>query len=188
MTPMLLIRTLVSSRPDLSGYKDITTAYKISFKSLARRYIKLHDEIADIDVMMNSIVDELAPELVKQKAIGQVTASQLLITLGDNPERMKSEASFEALWGVSLTLASSGKTNRHRLNRGGDRAANSTLQIIAIGKFRTDKKTNKYIEKHTSEGLSKMEIIGCLKRYIAIEVYHLLKNRQSHINSTKIID
>jgi hypothetical protein len=77
MTPMLLIRTLVSSRPDLSGYKDITTAYKISFKSLARRYIKLHDEIADIDIMMNSIVDELAPELVKQKAIGQVTASQL---------------------------------------------------------------------------------------------------------------
>ena len=141
LTRMQLIRTLASSRPDLSGYKDIATAYKIAFKSLARRYIELHDEIADLDIMMNAIVDELAPEFIEQKAIGYVTTSQLLITLGDNPERMKSEASFAALCRMSPIPASSGKTNRHRLNRGGDKAANNALHIIAILRLRTDQRT-----------------------------------------------
>ena len=186
MTRMQLIRILASSRPNLSDYKDITSAYRIAFKSLARRYLELHDEIADLDVMMNSIVNELAPELVQQKAIGFVTAAQLLITIGDNPERLKSEASFAALCGVSPIPASSGKTHRHRLNRGGDRAANSALHIIAIGRLRTDQRTKDYIAKRTSEGRSKMEIIRCLKRYIAREVYYLLKNRNADINSTQI--
>ena len=141
LTRMQLIRTLASSRPDLSGYKDIATAYKIAFKSLARRYIELHEEIADLDIMMNAIVDELAPEFIEQKAIGYVTTSQLLITLGDNPERMKSEASFAALCRMSPIPASSGKTNRHRLNRGGDKAANNALHIIAILRLRTDQRT-----------------------------------------------
>lgn len=140
MTRMQLIRTLGSWRPDASEYRNVTNVYRISLKSLARRYLELHDEIADLDVMIAAIVDELAPELIKRNAIGYESASQLLITAGDNPQRLRSESGFAALCGVSPVPVSSGKTNRYRLNRGGDRAANSALHIIAIGRLRTDDK------------------------------------------------
>ena len=91
--------------------------------------------------MIAAIVQELAPELIARNSIGHNSAAQLLLTAGDNPERLKSEASFAALCGVSPVPASSGKTVRHRLNRGGDRAANSALHIIAIGRLRTDERT-----------------------------------------------
>jgi transposase len=186
MTRMNLIRTLASTRPDLTNYKDITSAYRITLKSLARRYVELHDEIADLDKMIATILETLAPELIEQKAIGYEKAAQLLITLGDNPERLRSESSFAALCGVSPIPASSGKTNRHRLNRGGDRAANSALHIIAIGRLRTEERSQAYVKKRTSDGKSKMEAIRCLKRYIAREVYYLLKNRNAYINSVQI--
>ena len=127
MTRMQLVRTLAAWRPDLTAYRDVEAAYRISLKSLARRYLELHDEIADLDAMIGAIVDELAPNLVARNSIGHVGAAQLLLTAGDNPERLRSEASFAALCGVSPVPASSGKTIRHRLNRGGDRAANSAL-------------------------------------------------------------
>lgn len=186
MTRMQLIRTLAAWRPDLSGYRDISTAYKIALKSLARRYLELHDEIADLDVMISVIVDELAPELITGKAIGYESAAQLLITIGDNPERLKSEASFAALCGVNPIPASSGKVNRHRLNRGGDRAANSALHIIAIGRLRTDAKTKEYVEKRLTQGHTKLEALRCLKRYIAREVYYTLRKRNNLINSAQI--
>lgn len=138
MTRMQLVRTLAAWRPDLTGYRKVESAYKISLKSLGRRYLELHDEIADLDAMIRAIVDELAPNLVARNSIGHVGAAQLPLTAGDNPERLRSEASFAALCGVSPVPASSGKTIRHRLNRGGDRAANSALHIIAIGRLRTD--------------------------------------------------
>ncbi|MDT4482670.1 transposase, partial [Escherichia coli] len=118
MTRMQLIRTLGSWRPDASEYRNVTNVYRISLKSLARRYLELHDEIADLDVMIAAIVDELAPELIKRNAIGYESASQLLITTGDNPQRLRSESGFAALCGVSPVPVSSGKTNRYRLNRG----------------------------------------------------------------------
>ena len=186
MTRMQLIRTLAAWRPDLGGYRDISIAYKIALKSLARRYLELHDEIADLDVMISALVDELAPELVAGKAIGYESAAQLLITVGDNPERLKSEASFAALCGVNPIPASSGKINRHRLNRGGDRAANSALHIIAIGRLRTDAKTKEYVEKRITQGNTKLEALRCLKRYIAREIYHILRKRNNFINSTQI--
>ncbi len=136
--------------------------------------------------MIASIVDELAPELIKRNAIGYESASQLLITAGDNPQRLQSEPGFAALCGVSPVPVSSGKTNRHRLNRGGDRAANSALHIIAIGRLRTDKKTQEYVAKRVAEGHSKMEALRCLKRYIAREVFTLLRNQNRQINSTQI--
>ena len=120
------IRTLGSWRPDASEYRNVTNVYRISLKSLARRYLELHDEIADLDVMIAAIVDELAPELIKRNAIGYESASQLLITAGDNPQRLRSESGFAALCGCQPGPRSSGKTNRYRLNRGGDRAANCT--------------------------------------------------------------
>ena len=186
MTRMQLIRTLAAWRPDLSAYRDVETAYRISLKSLARRYLELHDEIADLDTMIVAIVEELAPELVARNAIGHGSAAQLLLTAGDNPERLRSEASFAALCGVSPVPASSGKTVRHRLNRGGDRAANSALHIIAICRLRTDPRTQAYVAKRVTEGHSKLEAIRALKRYIAREVFTLIARRQKEINQTRI--
>ena len=162
------------------------TAYRIALKSLARRYLELHDEIADLDVMIKAIVDDLAANLVEQNSIGYNCAAQLLITAGANPDRLRSEASFAALCGVSPIPASSGKINRHRLNRGGDRAANSALHIIAIGRLRCEERTQKYVARRIADGLSKLEAIRCLKRYIAREVFNLIQHRYRQINQTQI--
>lgn len=187
LTRMKLIRTLAAWRPDLTAYRDIEAAYKISLKSLARRYLELHDEIADLDVMVVAIVDELAPDLVVRNSIGPNSAAQLLLTAGDNPERLRSEASFAALCGVNPVPASSGKTIRHRLNRGGDRHANSALHVIAIGRLRTDPRTKDYVAKRVAEGHSKLEAIRALKRYIAREVFAVITRRQKQINTGGIV-
>ena len=91
MTRMQLIRTLASWRPDLTAYRDVEMAYRITLKSLARRYLELHDEIADLDTMIAAIVDELAPNLVARNSIGHAGAAQLLLTAGDNPEKLRSK-------------------------------------------------------------------------------------------------
>ena len=101
LTRLRLIRALASWRPDLTAYRDLDSAYRIGLKSLARRYLELHDEIADLDVMIAAIIDELAPNLVARNSIGHIGAAQLLLTAGDNPERLRSEASFASLCGVS---------------------------------------------------------------------------------------
>lgn len=182
MTRMQLIRTLAAWRPDLTDHRSVVSAYRITLKSLGRRYLELHDEIADLDTMIVAIVDELAPALVARNSIGHASAAQLLVTAGDNAERLHSEASFAALCGASPVPASSGKTTRHRLNRGGDRAANSALHIIAIGRLRTDPRTKAYIARRVTEGHSKLEAIRCLKRYIAREVFSLINQRKREIN------
>ncbi|MFC5508854.1 MULTISPECIES: IS110 family transposase [Hyphomicrobiales] len=186
MTRMQLVRTLAAWRPDLTSYREIEAAYRIALKSLARRYLELHDEIADLDTMIAAIVDELAPNLVTRNSIGHTGAAQLLLTAGGNPDRMRSEASFAALCGVSPVPASSGKTVRHRLNRGGDRAANSALHIIAIGRLRTDQKTKDYVARRVAEGHSKLDAIRAIKRYLAREVFALIMQRQKEINATRI--
>jgi transposase len=185
LTRMQLIRTLAAWRPDLTEYRNVTSAYRIALKSLGRRYLELHDEIADLDTVIAALVTELAPELVARNAIGNESAAQLLLTAGDNPERLKSEARFAALCGASPVPASSGKVTRHRLNRGGDRAANSALHIIAIGRLRTDSRTQAYVNKRMAEGHSKLEAIRCLKRYIAREVFGLIRRRNRQINQTQ---
>jgi transposase len=136
ITRMQLIRTLAASRPDLTAYRQVEEAYRIALKSLARRYLELHDEVGELDDMFGAIVKDLAPELLAQTAIGLNSAAQLPLKAGDNPDRLRSEASFAALCGVSPVPASSGKTLRHMLNRGGDRAANSAIRIIVIGRLR----------------------------------------------------
>lgn len=180
------IRTLAAWRPDLTAYREVGEAYHISLKSLARRYPELHDEIADLDDMIEAIVKDLAPELLVQTAIGLNSAAQLLLTAGDNPERLKSEASVAALCGVSPVPASSGKTVRHRLNRGGDRAANSAIHIIAIGRLRLDPRTQAYVAKRIAAGNSKLEAIRSLKRYIAREVFGIIMRRHKQINQMQI--
>jgi transposase len=186
MTRMQLVRTLATWRPDMTSFREVEAAYRIALKSLARRYLELHDEIADLDTMIAAIVDELAPNLVTRNSIGPTGAAQLLLTAGGNPDRMRSEASFAALCGVSPVPASSGMTIRHRLNRGGDRAANSALHIIAIGRLRTDQKTKDYVARRIAEGHSKLDAIRALKRYLAREVFSIIMQRQKEINATRI--
>ncbi|MFC7723172.1 transposase [Nonomuraea recticatena] len=102
----------------------------------------------------------------------------LLITAGDNPERLSSEASFAALFGVSPIEASSGKVQRHRLNRGGDRQANSALHTIVLARLRWNSRTGDYVERRITDGKTRRESIRCLKRYMAREIYQIIHNRQ----------
>src|SRR5215203_7273478 len=114
-----------------------------------------------------------------RNSIGHGSAAQLLLTAGDNAERLQSEASFAALCGVGPVPASSGKTTRHRLNRGGDRAANSALHIIAIGRLRTDPRTKAYMAKRIAEGHSKLEALRCVKRYQPVDEVLVQSGRRS---------
>ena len=116
----------------------------------------------------------MAPELISLPAIGTDHAATLLLTAGDNPERLGNEASFASLCGASPVEASSGKVVRHRLNRGGDRDANRALHLICVVRMRIDERTRRYVARRTAEGKSRREIMRCLKRYIAREVYRVL--------------
>lgn len=181
LTRMQLIRILAAWRPDVSNAADPVTAYRVAFKSMARRYLELSDEITDLDDLINPLVEALAPQLLTRVGIGVEVAGQMLITAGDNPSRMKSEAAFAMLCGVAPLPASSGMTQRHRLNRGGDRQANRALHLAAISRIRLDPKTQAYVAKKTTEGHSKLEIIRCIKRYLAREIYFLLNPGQTTI-------
>jgi transposase len=127
-----------------------------------------------LDDLIAPLVTELAPQLLQRVGIGIEVAGQMLVTAGDNRARLRSEAGFAMLCGVAPLPASSGMTQRHRLNRGGDRQANSALHLAVISRMRLDPRTQAYVAKKTAEGHSKMEIIRCLKRYLVREVYHLL--------------
>jgi transposase len=178
LTRMQLIRTCAAWRPDTTDAADPVTATRIALKSLARRMLELGDEIAMLDDLIAPLVTELAPQLLERVGIGIEVAGQLLVTAGDNRARLRSEAGFAMLCGVAPLPASSGMTQRHRLNRGGDRQANSALHLAVISRMRLDPRTQGYVAKKTAEGHSKPEIIRCLKRYLAREVYYLLNPGQ----------
>jgi transposase len=171
---MQLIRTCAAWRPDTTNVTDPVSATRIALKSLARRILELGDEIAMLDELIKPIVTALAPQLLARPGIGVEIAGQLLVTAGDNTQRLRREAGFAMLCGVAPLPASSGMTQRHRLNRGGDRQANSALHLAVISRLRIDERTQAYLARKTAEGHSKLEIIRCLKRYLAREVYYLL--------------
>jgi transposase len=150
-------------------------ATKLALKSLAGRYQQLTAEIAHLDAQLTPLVAGTAPALLAIKGVGPDTAGALLVAAGDNPDRLRSEAAFARLCGVAPLPASSGKTMRHRLNRGGDRDANRALYLLALGRMNCDPRTRASVARRTAEGLSKAEIIRCLKRYLARELYPLLK-------------
>jgi transposase len=154
--------------------RDVPSATKFALRSVARRYEALSEEIAELDVQLDRLVAQAAPELVSLAGIGTDNAATLLIVAGDNPQRLRSEASFASLCGVSPIEASSGKVMRHRLNRGGNREANRALYMICLARMRRDRRTQEYVTRRTQEGKSKREIIRCLKRYVAREVYRVL--------------
>ncbi len=154
--------------------RDVPTATKFALRSVARRYEALSEEIAQLDAQLDRLVAQAAPELVSLAGIGTDHAATLLIVAGDNPQRLRSEASFASLCGVSPVEASSGKVVRHRLNRGGNRDANRALYMICLARMRRDRRTQEYVARRTAEGKSKREIIRCLKRYVAREAYRVL--------------
>ncbi len=149
-------------------------ATKLALRSVARRHVALSEEISELNVQLKRLVAEAAPELLALPAVGTDHAATLLIVAGDNPERLRSEASFASLCGVSPVEASSGKVVRHRLNRGGNRDANRALHMICMVRMGMDRRTQQYVARRTAEGKSKREILRCLKRYVAREVYRVL--------------
>lgn len=157
-----------------SGPEDVETATRFAMRSVARRYRTLSEEITELDAQLERLVAEVAPGLLALLGVSTDHAATLLVTTGDNPQRLKSEASFASLCGVSPIEASSGKVVRHRLNRGGNRDANRALHLICVVRMRHDRRTKSYVARRTAEGKSKREIIRCLKRYVAREVYRVL--------------
>ena len=150
------------------------TASKLALRHLARRYQALEAEITSLDTQLAQLTAAASPRLVEAFGVGADTAGALLVAAGDNPERLRSEAAFSMLCGSSPINASSGKTNRHRLNRGGNRQANAALHRIVLVRMRYHQPTRAYVDRRTSEGKSKREIMRCLKRYVAREVYTAL--------------
>jgi transposase len=169
-----LLATCATLRPDRARLTDPTQATKRTLRLLARRHHALSEEISDLDTDLDTLVAEIHPALLAVHGVGTDIAGQLLVTAGANHDRLHSEAAFAALCGVSPVPASSGRTHRHRLNRGGDRGANCALWRIVITRLRHDARTRAYMTRRTTEGLSKTEIIRCLKRYIAREIYYVL--------------
>ncbi|HKX14978.1 MAG TPA: IS110 family transposase, partial [Propionibacteriaceae bacterium] len=172
---MELIRLCAGWRPNRRDAADPLVATRIGLKKLARRYLLLDEEIHDSDILLDGMVTELAPQLLAAFGIGTETAGQILVTVGDNPDRVHSEAAFAMLCGVAPLPASSGKTQRHRLNRGGDRQANRALHVIATTRKRWEPRTQAYLKKKTAQKHTEREATRCLKRHIAREVYYLLK-------------
>jgi transposase len=148
---------------------------KAAMASLARRHQALTAEIARLDAALEQLVRHAAPQrFLTRTGVATQVAGTLLVTAGDNPGRLRSEASFAALCGASPVDASSGKQLRHRLNRGGDRQANAAVWRIVVTRMAHDPRTKAYVARRTTEGKTKKEIIRCLKRYVAREVYKTL--------------
>ncbi|MCK9899775.1 transposase [Parafrankia colletiae] len=153
---------------------DPAVAVRLALRSLARRFQYLSSEIKDLEKVLSRLVAMVAPTLLAVNGVGADTAGQLLVSAGDNPDRLRSEAAFAMLCGVAPLPASSGRTHRYRLNRGGDRQANAALHRVVVCRLRWDPATQAYVERRTAEGKTKKEIIRCLKRYVAREIYPIL--------------
>jgi transposase len=160
--------------PGLAALSDPSAATKTTLRHLARRHQHLSQEIAELDADILPLVAAAAPALLALRGVGPEVAGQLLATAGDNPTRLGSEAAFAHLCGVAPIPASSGRTDRHRLNRGGDRAANNALHTIVLSRLRYEPRTQQYMARRTAQGLSKKEIIRCLKRAVIRDIYHAL--------------
>ncbi|MFE9259259.1 IS110 family transposase [Streptomyces sp. NPDC006879] len=174
LSTALLVRRCAELTAPRDGNPAADTAV-FTLRLLAERVLRLRQEVAELGRRMTAAVQASAPSLLEQFGIGPDSAAALLITAGDNPERLSSEASFAALCGASPVEKSSGKTRRRRLNRGGDRQANAALHRIVVTRMRQDERTRSYLERRSAEGRGKREIMRCLKRYVAREVYALIR-------------
>ena len=177
-----LVAHCATRRPDRRPERaaaDPGTATLIALRALARRHQQLSAEIDELDALIAALVTRINPALRALRGVGPDVAGQLLVTAGDNPDRLRSDAAFAMLCGAAPLPASSGRTQRHRLNRGGDRHANCALYRIVLCRLRWDPRTRAYAARRTAAGMSRKEIIRCLKRYVAREVYTALLNPHS---------
>lgn len=175
LTDYRLIAACAVLDPGTGELSDPDAAMRHVLRSLARRWLELHEEIKTHSRHLKAQTKQAAPRLVEAVGIGLDIAAEMLVTAGDNNDRVRSESAFAKLCGASPIPAGSGKINgRHRLNRGGNRQANAALYRAVIVRMRWHQPTIDYVARRTAEGLSKREIIRCLKRYLAREIYRLL--------------
>jgi transposase len=174
------VQRLVAQQPD--GGADPASATRRALWYLACRYQTLTAELQALNADLATLTRQAAPRLLARYGVGIETAGSLLVTAGDNPDRLHSEAALAALCGASPVEASSGKTVRHRLNRGGDRQANHALWRIAMTRLRDDPRTRAYAQRRTTQGKSPKDILRCLKRSLARELFPLLKADLQHAN------
>lgn len=161
--------------PEEHELADPTAGFTYAAQSLVQRYRSLDREITTLTRRLDSLVATAIPTVISAPQIGTITGAQLLITAGQNIDRMGSEATFAKLTGVAPLPASSGKSQRHRINKGGDRQANSALHMIAVGRLKSHPPTHAYRDKRERDNLTRKDIIRCLKRFIAREVFHALQ-------------
>ncbi len=169
---MALIRHLAALRP--GPITSTTASAKASLRAIARRWPALDEEIKSHDSHLEALTTARAPKLVQAHGMGAGTAATMLLLVGDNPERIRSEAALAKLCGACPIPASSGKTTRHRLNRGGNRQANAALHRVVVTRMRGHQPTLDYVQRRTREGKAKAEIIRCLKRFVAREIFGYL--------------
>lgn len=174
LRPLVYSAQLARARR-LGPAEDVVEAEaRLALKELARRIAFLDDQTARLESRIAELAARASPALMGLCGVGPHVAAQLLASAGDNPQRMHSEAAFAKLCGACPIPASSGKTTRHRLNRGGDRRANNALFTIVLVRMRHDAATRAYVARRSAEGKSRMEIMRCLKRFVAREVYQAL--------------
>ncbi|HXP20007.1 MAG TPA: IS110 family transposase [Streptosporangiaceae bacterium] len=172
-TAAALAEAIAALRPrpgDAAGY-----AIRVALRELGRRAGFLDGQIERLDDLIVPLVTATAPGLLSLYGVGPGTAAMLLVAAGDHPDRLRSEAAWAHMCGVAPIPASSGKVRRHRLNPGGNREANHALWRIVITRMSAHPATRAYVERRAREGLPEKEIIRCLKRYVAREVYHHLR-------------
>lgn len=168
-----LITALVGTRPDQNNDPNLADTLH-SLRSLARRHRALGEEITDIEARMRARAIAANPALMTLKGVGPVVGTQLLITAGDNPDRLRSSASFAALCGTAPIPVSSGRTDRHRLSRGGDRQANTALHHIVKVRLSCDPATRAYRDARLAKGWTSKAVFRALKRAVAREIFHAL--------------
>ena len=169
------VRHASGYRPDPARIADPVQATKKALRTLARRISHLDTEIAEADRDLAALTKAVTPSLLAMRQIGPQIAAQILVTAGENIDRMHSEAAFAKLCGVAPLPASSGKTGtRHRVNPGGDRHANSALYLVVVGRLKNHPETQTYLTRRLTEGKTKNEAIRCLKRHLARSIYRAL--------------
>jgi transposase len=168
-----LPKVAASMRPR-AGQDAVVFATKTAIRTLGQRALALQAEMKQIDILLGQLSRADWEDLLSLYGVGIDSAAALLVAAGDNPDRLRSETAWAHLCGVAPIEASSGKVMRLRLNRGGDRQANSALWHIVTTRMSSDPRTRAYVERRTKEGKSKKEIIRVLKRYVAREVYYYL--------------
>jgi transposase len=173
--PGTLIRRCADLAELGSDASEVDKTVVYTLRLLANRIITLKAEAYELHKRLRDLVTEQAPQLLERPGIGPDSAAALLIAAGDNPDRLRDNGSYAALCGVSPVESSSGKTRRLRLNRGGDRQANAALYRIALSRLRWDQRTQDYLHRRLDGGKTRREAIRCIKRYIAREVFNLLK-------------